>query len=277
VGTTDVKSQNATDNSKKALILKALRIFLIVFFSIGFLRIFVLELFFIPSSSMSNTLLAGDFVIVSRMSYFFGFPARLPLFNIKSPIRAKLWYDRIKRGDVIIFGSPDPDEIGGSSHNIIKRVVAVPGDTLVVIGNIAYVNGKKQSLPPLSATTEQSSASDDTVQSRIVVPKCHMTLHLTEDNYLSYKSVIVNEGNFIYARDGQVFINDKPASTYTVREDYYYVIGDNRAISSDSRQWGFLPENNIIGRPLFIFLSIGSDSYFQDKSIRFNRIGNVVR
>ena len=73
-------------------------------------------------------------------------------------------------------------------------------------------------------------------------------------------------------RNGQIYINGKPADTYTFRMDYYWMMGDNRDKSADSRYWGFVPEDHVVGKPIVVWLSLDKDRGWFDGKIRWNRI-----
>jgi len=92
----------------------------------------------------------------------------------------------------------------------------------------------------------------------IVIPRHGATVTLTPENIALYRRVIANyEGNKLEERDGKFIINDQPATTYTFRMDYYWMMGDNRHNSADSRYWGFVPEDHIVGKAWFVWLSYG--------------------
>ncbi len=106
----------------------------------------------------------------------------------------------------------------------------------------------------------------------IWIPQKGDSIELTPDNLRIYERVIRNyEGNSLEIKDGKAYINGKEAKFYTFRMDYYFMMGDNRDNSADSRAWGFVPEDHIVGKPLFVWLSIDKDRGWFDGRIRFDR------
>ncbi len=112
----------------------------------------------------------------------------------------------------------------------------------------------------------------------IWIPAKGATIELTEYNLAMYHRCIRNyENNILEVRDnGQVFINGEPATTYTFKYDYYWMMGDNRHNSADSRSWGFVPEDHIVGKPILIWLSLDKDRSLFDGGIRWNRLFRMV-
>ena len=107
----------------------------------------------------------------------------------------------------------------------------------------------------------------------IWIPKKGATIPLTERNLALYKRCIVNyEHNNLEVKDGKVYINGKPETSYTFKYDYYWMMGDNRHNSADSRSWGFVPEDHIVGKPIMIWLSLDKDRSLFDGGIRWNRM-----
>ena len=107
----------------------------------------------------------------------------------------------------------------------------------------------------------------------IWIPKRGTTLHLTPANYPIYERAIrTYEGNSLEMRDGRIYINGKPSEYYTFKMDYYWMMGDNRDRSADSRYWGFVPEDHIVGSPVVILVSLDQERGLTDGKIRWNRI-----
>lgn len=104
------------------------------------------------------------------------------------------------------------------------------------------------------------------------IPKRGVTLHITPENYAIYERAIrTYEGNSLEMRDGKIYINGKPSEYYTFKMDYYWMMGDNRDRSADSRYWGFVPEDHIVGSPLFIIASFDQEKGWFDGKIRWKR------
>ena len=107
----------------------------------------------------------------------------------------------------------------------------------------------------------------------IWIPKRGATIELTPENLALYRRCIKNyEHNELEEKDGVVYINEEKATTYTFQYDYYWMMGDNRHNSADSRSWGFVPEDHIVGKPIMIWLSLDKDRSLFDGGIRWNRL-----
>ena len=205
-------------------------VILIVFF----LRSFLVEPFKIPSSSMVPTLLVGDFILVNKFTY----GIRLPVANVKV---VELGSPR--RGDVMVFRFPED-----TSLDYIKRVVGLPGDRIEVRDRRLSVNGEAVPLKQLD-----DYLSKERMQfSRRFVERLDGAEHeiLLEDDApaaLMPSRSFPFAGNCNYNTAGLVC---------TVPPGHYFVMGDNRDNSSDSRVWGFVPDDNIVGRAFFIWLNL---------------------
>lgn len=111
----------------------------------------------------------------------------------------------------------------------------------------------------------------------IWIPKKGETIELSLDNLPLYERPIhAYEGNALEVKDGKIFINGEETTHYTFKMDYYWMMGDNRHNSADSRFWGFVPEDHIVGKPIFIWLSLDQDRGWFDGKIRWNRLFKFV-
>jgi signal peptidase I len=111
----------------------------------------------------------------------------------------------------------------------------------------------------------------------IWIPKRGESIALTLDNIAVYeRPIVAYEGNTLEVKDGKIFINGKESDSYTFKMDYYWMMGDNRHNSADSRCWGFVPEDHIVGKPLFIWLSLDKDRSLFDGKIRWDRMFRSV-
>jgi signal peptidase I len=176
---------------------------------------FNLQAFEIPSSSMENTLLIGDHVFVDRVTV-----------APPSSWMPVVPYRQVKRRDIVVFLSPVEPGL-----YVVKRVIGVPGDRLRLRDGVLYLNGQRQDEPYVVRTGSYNPYRDNFP----AVPASDMygvapEWRLVQSNYL---------------KDGEL----------VVPPDRYFAMGDNRDVSYDSRYWGFIPRENIIGRPTFIYWS----------------------
>jgi signal peptidase I len=132
-----------------------------------------------------------------------------------------------------------------------------------------FVNGSRASLPGAAA----GGLGEGNIIAPVRVPKAGDKITLTSSNYSFWTHVINGEGHVIAcAESGAVLIDEIPEESYTVTQDYLFVIGDNRDHSYDSRSWGFLPERNVVGEAMMVYLSLAPSG-----AMRWNRFGSIVR
>jgi signal peptidase I len=179
------------------------------------LRSFIVEPFQIPSASMEPTLIKGDFILVNKFHY----GIRLPVFRNKI-----IDFNDPQRGDVMVFFPPH------DKRYFIKRVVGLPGDEVSIKGTYLYVNGKKQDIEPskVALMDPMKIAMVENLDGRK-----HLTQWLeVYDPRFGVKTTAGKEG------------------TWKVPNGHYFMMGDNRAQSSDSRYWQTVPEKNIVGHAM---------------------------
>ncbi|NML59783.1 signal peptidase I [Massilia sp. RP-1-19] len=202
-----------------------------------FLRSFLYEPFKIPSSSMVPTLLVGDLILVNKFTY----GIRLPVLNKKV-----VDVNNPQRGDVMVFKYPND-----MSQDYIKRVVGVPGDTIVYENKRLSVNGQPVAYTPLDDYLDDESPvyHKQLVENLTGVP--HRILN--SDNKPGVEVAIVE--NFP-KREACDFSYEK--FTCTVPAGNYFMMGDNRDHSLDSRYWGFVPDKNIVGKAFFVWMNFSN-------------------
>lgn len=228
------RAARAQNPDQPGQIIEFCRSFFPVIFLVLMLRSFLVEPFRIPSGSMIPTLHIGDFILVNKFSYGF----RMPVFhNLLIPVGEP------QRGDVMVFRYPvDP------SKDFIKRVIGLPGDKIRYHDKTLYINGEKMPQEvsgyySADAAGHELIAEEMTEQLGEVEHKILLNPHRPDDN-----------------------------GEYVVPEGHYFMMGDNRDGSDDSRGWGFVPERNLVGKAFFIWMSWDG----QKNRPAFDRIGQSI-
>jgi signal peptidase I len=181
-----------------------------------FVITFVVQAFQIPSQSMENTLLVGDYLLVNKLCY-----GGNGLGDHLMP------YQKIARGDIIVFHYPvDP------TQHFVKRVIGLPGDRLRMVNKKVLINGKPLDEPYVRFLEPPNNPFRDNF------PKVDIAAPGMEGKWWQEMRRLVEDGELI------------------IPEGHYFAMGDNRDDSQDSRYWGFVPRENIIGRPLLIYWSV---------------------
>jgi signal peptidase I len=181
-----------------------------------FVITFAVQAFQIPSESMENTLLVGDYLLVNKLCY-----GGAGLGDHVMP------YQKIARGDIIVFHYPvDPKQ------HFVKRVIGLPGDRLKMVNKKVFIDGKPLDEPYVRFIEPPNNLFRDDF------PRVDIPAYGLEGKWWLQMRKLVEDGELI------------------VPEGHYFVMGDNRDDSQDSRYWGFVPQENIIGRPLVIYWSV---------------------
>ncbi len=264
------------------------------------LKTFFIEAFGIPTPSMSNTLLAGDFIFVNKFVYGIRSPRAVPLTGIRLPHVAVLpGYSSPERGDVVVFEFPGDRATVEQPNvlNYVKRCIGLPGDTVELAGKRIFVNGERLPDPDSAAITpllRQRGDFDADIYPKgstynrdwwgpMVVPFRGMRIDLTLENIDQWRLFIEREGHTVrFTAEGAIQVDGNTDNTYTVERDYYFVLGDNRDNSEDSRYWGFVPSRNIIGKAMLIYWSWDSriplsQPFALFASVRWDRVFSLVR
>lgn len=216
------------------LLVEYVQSFFPVFLVVLVLRSFLFEPFRIPSGSMIPTLLVGDFILVNKFSYGVRLPiTHTKILDIGSP----------ERGDVAVFRFPDNPRL-----DYIKRVVGLPGDEVIYDGRMFIVNGEVIELEgevPYVSPVNELPVPGAVVREELLGEQIHEILEFPNEQA-------------------------KRSGTYVVPEGHYFMVGDNRDRSNDGRFWGFVPEENLVGKARFIWMH-------WNEGVIWSRLGDSIR
>jgi signal peptidase I len=230
---------NRTGSVERVLV-EWMKTFVIAVMLFFFVRAFFVEAFKIPSGSMERTLLVGDFLLVNKLVY----GAEIPFTASRLPALRPP-----RRGDVLVFQFP-----GDLSKNYVKRVVGLPGDTLAMTDGVLLLN----SAPVTESYVYRTDPGYDPSQ----------------EEFRWQRSYVVGT-----AEARTEFPSRNNWGPLVVPEKSYFVLGDNRDNSSDSRYWGFVPDSLVRGQPLFVYFSYAPDTVQRFSwltRIRWERLGERV-
>ena len=218
-------------HSKKHSVLEQIGSFFPVLFFVLVVRTFVFEPFRIPSSSMMPTLLTGDFIYVNKFSY----GLKLPVFH-----DTIIEIGHPERGDIVVFRFPEDQSV-----DYIKRVIGLPGD------RVRYDVRKKEIY-----------INDQLVNQDLVGPYEGLMDNVNDKGLIEKLEQLGDRKHKMFTQNYAM----RPPYKYldiTVPDGHYFVMGDNRDNSSDSRVWGFVPERNLVGEAKFIWMHWRTDHFWQ--------------
>jgi signal peptidase I len=221
-----------------------------------FLRAFVVQAFRIPTGSMKDTLLVGDFLLVNKFIYGVRTPEHIPLINAEIPFVRLPAFKQPKNGDVVVFKYPENREL-----DYIKRCIAVGGQTIEIRRGDVFIDGK-----PEGEKTDLGKRYDE-----------------REKEWVRLTRITTPYGKTYTIRHYERHNINNPAHNYgpfKVPEGHYFMMGDNRDNSADSRSWGTLPHENVEGEALIIYFSwndTAKNLWNLFESVRWPRIANIIR
>jgi len=263
-----------------------------------FVNSFVLASFEVPTGSMEDTVKIGDRMFVNKFLYGGSTPYTIPLTSIRIPHFRVPGFRTVSRGDAIVFDWPgNRDDIEKPTQTwYLKRCIGTAGDTIRIENRDVYVNG---TLLPNPAHVKymrgfarsmndfngdifpRGARFNEDFYGPIEVPKRGMKLALTPATFPGWEVFICREGHDLRMVGDEIFLDGRRADQYIVQRDYVFAMGDNRDNSLDSRFWGFVPVEDIVGTPIVVFWSWDpqiSIFHFWDKirSVDLTRIGTLI-
>jgi len=260
---------------------------------------FVMASFEVPTGSMEDTVAIGDRVFVNKFIYGGTTPYTIPLTSIRIPHLRVPGFRNVARYDVIVFDWPGGrDEVEKPIQMwYLKRCIALPGETLEIKNQVVFINGKALPPPPRSKHIRgavlgreltnpnifpRGAQFNEDNYGPITIPRKGMQVALSARNFQAWEILIRREGHDAQRREGKVLIDGRETASYTVQRDYVFAMGDNRDNSLDSRFWGFVPLEDVIGTPFIVYWSWDPKipiSHLIDKlsSVNLRRIGTTIR
>lgn len=247
---------------------------------------------------MKETLLEGDFIIVNKTAYSITTPLQIPFWNKRLNRKDLYKTGKPEFNDVVAFEIPNNyyDPASDDYSVLIKRIIGLPGDTIEIKDQILFINNQKYRTPSYIKLNLQETPGETVKQDLfpynhkwnlenygpIVIPKKGMKVELNPKNILQWQNAINSEfGKKVISVEGTVInLNGKAIREYTFEKDYYFVLGDNRKNSIDSRYFGYVSEDWLIGKAMFIYWSqipvqySGLSDFYS--SIRFSRLMQTI-
>jgi signal peptidase I len=245
------------------------------------IRPFIVQAFRIPSGSMEDTLLVGDFLLVNKFIYGAKSPDKIPFTSVDVPYFTLPALMSPKQGDIIVFKAPhEPDK------DFIKRCIGVPGQTIEIKDKAIYINNEKMKDPPKSkhitnySIPKSAGLRDNFGPARVPAKGDTLRLkNLNEYEHEMLRMYLEYEGRTLSRRDDEFTLDGQSISSYVMDQDCYFMMGDNRDNSRDSRFWGWLPKKDIRGKALILYWSWNSDAPLYDifHKIRWGRIAWLIK
>lgn len=249
----------------RATITRRIKKYMYVLGILLILRAFVFEICYVSSNSMNNSLFKGDYVFVLKSIYSIRTPDLIPFTNVKINSYNLMDIGKPKRNDILVFY--DPRLSVNSSNNktyYIKRCIGLAGETIEIKDKVK-INGFNLNQNDFVINSSKS------LMPKVSIPQIGDSLILDKTNIDWKKSLIKRENHWKVKHYSQ-------NKTYIVTNNHYFVLGDNRIGSYDSRDWGFLPESYIKGKALVVLWSWDADLdwYARLKSIKWDRILKLI-
>lgn len=253
-----------------------------------FIITFIIQNTRIPTGSMEDTILVGDFVLVNKFVYGSSSPKYIPFTEIELPFFRLPAFKDPKPRDIVVFEYPgDRDQLVPNEKgvNYVKRCIGTPGDTVEIIDKVVFVNGKefwrptfikyydsyhRNNMQPLPRGYQEYDIFPRGMPwnrdnyGPLVVPSKGMKIPLNIHNVEQWRTTIDREygERVVDISNNNVTIKGVSVSSYIFKKDYYFMMGDNRDNSQDSRAWGFVPRDLVVGEAFITLFSWDRDIPF---------------
>lgn len=265
------------------------------------IKTFFIETSRVPTGSMEKTIMVGDFLFVNKFIYGASSPRNIPFTDITLPYFQLPAIREPKKGDIVVFEYPgDRDAMYSPVYmNYVKRCIAEPGDIIEIRDKVVFINNKQNHIPKHIQYLSKYITPKEYAQPDIFpkgsgwnkdnygplkIPSKGDTLQLSRNNIEWWRTIIDREfgKRVVSVKGDDILINGKVVKNYVMKKDYYFMMGDNRDDSADSRFWGLVPRDKIVGEALMIYWSWNPAIPFSDffkllSSTRFDRIAKIVK
>jgi signal peptidase I len=253
----------------------------------------------ITSSSMRNALIEGDFILVKKSSYQIKTPDKFPFTPFEIPRVKILNIQKPERNDVVVFKMNQfLVDTSLTGYDLVKRIIGLPGETVQLKDKSVFINDEEINNPSTVNFNLNSPFFYNRAEQKfypfndkswkinfygpVKVPQRGDTIQINPKNISIWQPIINYEsgGKFINVEGTVITYKGRPITEYVIQKDYYFVLGDNRFESVDSRFFGFVPEDEIIGKVWMIYWSINPsvETGFWDffNALRFDRITKSI-
>lgn len=291
------KEKNIPTTKKIFDIVKSLLTMVVI---VLFIKSSFLEASMVPTPSMEKSIMAGDFLIVNKFIYGGATPRYIPFTNLRLP---HINFPSIKdpeRYDVVVFEFPGERDVFQNDEVIhyVKRCIGLPGDRLKIKDRVVFINDEEIKIPILVNYLKTNPAPKGAIENyifpkgkswngdnygEIIIPKKGNVIELNMENIDEWETFInrENEKEVITIQNNKILFEGKEISNYEILNDYYFVMGDNRDNSLDSRYWGFVARDKIVGSPLICLWSVDPSTSILNpiellSSLRFSRIAKLI-
>ena len=268
-----------------------------------FIITFIIQNTRIPTGSMEDTILVGDFVLVNKFIYGSSSPKYIPFTEVEIPHFRLPALREPHHTDIVVFEYPgDRDQLKATELgvNYVKRCIGTPGDTILIRDKVVFVNGKEFWRPPHIKYYRGMNGDflkpkplgygdprifpkgmnwNEDNYGPLVVPKKGYTIPLNKDNVEQWRTTIDREygERVVNVENNVVKIKGVPVTSYTFKKDYFFMMGDNRDDSLDSRFWGFVARDMVVGQAFITLFSWDRNIPFSELfkllgSIRLDRV-----